>query len=70
MTTQSLHQNEFLEHDDAESKWQKHVIVGIWVLVAIVVAIAVALAYAEGHGFLQKSPLPKEPVPAWPSEAP
>jgi hypothetical protein len=53
--------------NEREAKWQKHVVVLLWVCLALVITIGSALIYAKGHGLLKAGPNRETPLPApWP----
>ena len=55
-------------HDptESEARWQKHVVVALWVCLALLIALSNALVYAKTHGlfdsFHERVPL----LPPWP----
>jgi hypothetical protein len=53
-------------------KWQRHVIVALWVLIAIVMVVAAGLFYEKGHGFFRShaSPDHATQVTPWPDGQP
>lgn len=54
---------------EGEDKWQKHVIVALWVFLGLLIAITVALWYASANGLLQSLAVhtaPVRPIPSWP----
>ena len=50
-------------HED-EAKWQKHVIVALWIIFAVLGILAVIFVCAEGQGVFQSST--GGGTPAWP----
>ena len=54
---------------ESEDKWQKHVIVALWVFLGLLIAITVALWYASANGLLESLAVhaaPGWPIPSWP----
>lgn len=70
MTTKVLNEAGLGGNEDAESRFQKHVIEGVLIFFALVVVIAAILIRAEGNGFFQSSGNQKAPVSAWPPGMP
>jgi hypothetical protein len=67
MTTQNLQdKGGFGEDSGTEAKWQKHVIVALWVLFALLVVVTATLMFAEAHGFFEPSSGHSPPVAPWP----
>ena len=66
MTSKTLVERDSLAQ--SEAKWQKHVMVALWVVLALLLVIGLGYFYAKSHGFFQSSPEDKlAPVPtAWP----
>ena len=57
-------------HDDpveSEDKWQKHVMVVLWLVVALVIALSVAWVYADYHGWFRSSSDQPASPPAFPT---
>ena len=53
--------------DEREAKWQKHVVVLLWVCLALVITIGSALIYAHDHGLIRFGPVHQTPLPVeWP----
>jgi hypothetical protein len=71
MRTEHLfHHGGWGETDDTEAKWQKHVIVAMWVALGIFIAVATGLFYGEGHGFFKSSHDYPAAVAPWPDTMP
>ena len=51
----------------SEAKWEKHVLVALWIVIVLLIAVASALVYAEAHGLFDSSPDPTRSVPPWPA---
>ncbi len=55
---------------ESEAKWQKHVVVLIWVALVGMLILACVLFYAKGHGLIGPTPGHGAPLPAiWPEGA-
>jgi hypothetical protein len=53
--------------DDPESKWQKHIVVLLWVALALLLVLGTALIHAKGQGWFQPTPEHATPLPPpWP----
>ena len=37
---------------ESEDKWQRHVVIALWLLLGLVIAAATGFAWAGGHGLL------------------
>lgn len=58
-------------HGQHGPKWQRHVMVFLWVALAAAILVIAGLLYANAHGYFQRAGSRNEPVPhAWPSESP
>jgi hypothetical protein len=52
---------------ESEAKWQKHVVVLLWVALALVFVLGLVLMYAKGHGLFESVPGHGTPLPhLWP----
>jgi hypothetical protein len=52
---------------ESEAKWQKHVVVLLWVALGVVLVLGSALLYAKGHGLFESVPAHGTPLPhLWP----
>jgi hypothetical protein len=49
------------EHD---SKWQKHVITFLWIVIAVVIVLGIVFAIGETHGFFRSG---ADEKPSWPA---
>jgi hypothetical protein len=52
------------EPPESEAKWQKHVMVALWISLALMIALSIALVLAEGHGLFHSAP--NGPLPTSP----
>ena len=52
---------------ERKAKWQKHVVVALWVCLALLIAISGALVYAKAHGLFESSPGHTPALPPWPT---
>ncbi len=43
------------EREEPQARWQKHVLVAIWILLCLLVVVVAGVFYAEAHGFFQPS---------------
>jgi hypothetical protein len=41
---------------DREAKWQKHVVVALWVCLAVFALLCITLLYAKTHGWFHATP--------------
>jgi hypothetical protein len=60
MTNQNLHHNggwDERTETEIEAKWQKHVVIALWLLLALVITVAVVFLWTSSHGSV-KPPLP------------
>jgi hypothetical protein len=58
------------EHwSDREEKWQKHVVVALWIIVACVALVGGFLAIGESHGLFNSADSATSTT-AWPSSWP
>jgi len=64
MTSQLRHE-EVSGNQDRESKHQRHVVVGFWILLGCFIALMAALMYAESQGFFQSHG--DRAAPSWPA---
>jgi hypothetical protein len=58
---------------ESEDKWQKHVILALWVAIGLLVVSAVALWCANANGLLESlavHAIPGWPIPSWPVDLP
>ena len=69
MISRDLHyEGRLNEKEDAEARWQKHVLVALGILLALLVAVAAGLLYAEAHGLFR--PSTALPASSWPEGLP
>jgi hypothetical protein len=54
--------------EESEAKWQKHVIVALWVVIGVLVAVAAALMWAAANGWFGSSGV--QTIPSWPTSWP
>lgn len=54
--------------DESAEKWQKHVVVALWILFLSLLALSVGLVYGKTHGLFQSPPQNATPpwVEGWP----
>ena len=53
--------------DANDAKWQRHIVVLLWLAIALLIALGSALMYAKGHGFFDSVPHRRTPLPPpWP----
>ena len=48
-----------------QEAWRKHVVEGMWIVLAILIAFSVALTYGNTHGWFSRAELIQES--AWPA---
>jgi hypothetical protein len=53
---------------EAEDRWQRHVILVLWLVVGLVIALGAALLWAETNGFFQSAS--DQTIPSWPAGEP
>jgi hypothetical protein len=58
------------ERAETEAKWQKHVVVLIWVALAILLVAGCGLMYAKAHGLLTPADVHDMPLPRLLPESP
>ena len=51
----------------SEDKWQKHVVVALWICVALLIAITGMLLYGKAHGLFESFPADTRSLPPWPT---
>ncbi len=49
---------------EIEAKWQKHVVIALWLLLGLVIAVAVVFVLTRSHGSVGSSI--RQPIPSWP----
>jgi hypothetical protein len=58
-------------HGQHNPKWQRHVMVFLWVTLAVFVLVIAGLIYADTHGYFQSSTSRNgTQTPAWPNGPP
>ncbi len=65
----TLRESEDMTLRESEDRWQKHVILGLWVVLGFLIAIAVPLWCANANGLLESlaaHSVPGWPIPSWP----
>lgn len=66
MTQNLLHNDPMGRHvpdDDREAKWQRHVVVALWIIIAFVITAAIGLSFAASRGLFESQN--NTASPAW-----
>jgi hypothetical protein len=50
--------------EEREARWQKHVVMGLWLLLALLIAVAGILIAAEAQGYLDRAANREPPAAA------
>ncbi len=54
------------EPPENEAKWQKHVVVALWVALVLLITLSTTLMFAKAHGLFESSPGHTPALPPWP----